>query len=149
MGRPCRQGPLDNSDQLRQVKRFDQVVERPAPNRRDGGLQVPERRHHHHGHTRQGRCEAIHQRQSIETGQPHVENYQFGTIPRRNLFTGRFATPRNRDRVATIPQRLLNRPADGRFVIDHQDLAHGSDPGDVWGERAAAAPDAMARAAPA
>ncbi len=122
---PALQGPGDGVERLVQVERLGQVVERAPFDRLDRRAQVAERRDDD-DRCVLGQLPQLAQRgQAVHPGQANVEDDGIEVLlggQGEGVLGGRG----DGDAMAFLGQGALQRPADGFFIIDDQDVFHGT-----------------------
>ena len=119
------QRPVDGVEGLAEVERFREVVEGAVLDGPYGGGQVAEGGNDDDGGVAGQLAQPAERGQAVHAGQAHVEDDRvgltFGGELERLLRGGG-----GRGGMALGGQGALQRPADGFFIIDDQDVFHGT-----------------------
>ena len=119
------EGPRDDGRRLVEVERLDQVVEGAPLHRPHGGLQVAEGRDDDDRRGADALAERAHRGQAVHARQADVEH---DGVERARAGDLQALLDRGGDLhvVPLVGERLAERPADARLVVDDQDAAHAA-----------------------
>ncbi len=119
------QGPLDDMHRLIEIERFGQVVERPCCQRSHRDIETAKCRHD--DDRRRVRREVANPPQGVHAVNPRQADIHQHHIGRPPLRTGNRRLPAvgHDDIVPLVREDLFETPADGRFVVDNEDVGHG------------------------
>ena len=125
------QGQFDGFLEIDQLERFRQVVEGPETHRLHRGLDRSVAGDHDDLGVRMVLVAVTDDVETVHVAEAEIHDHEVGflEIQCRNAFA---AAEGFGDPVSLHPARFSHQVQDGRFIIDHKNLGHGSELGDEW-----------------